>query len=99
MPLHKVTIVAKGQSGGHTAFLPPENQEWHQTKSQMKATMDVGMGGRAAEELIFGKEKITGGASSDLFSCTRVAEDMVKKLGMSEKIGLRVVQKDEIAPG
>ena len=50
------------------------------------------MGGRAAEELIFGKEKITGGASSDLQSATNIAENMVKALGMSEKIGLRVVQ-------
>merc|ERR1711973_941399 len=82
MPLHKVTIVAKGQSGGHTAFLPPENQEWHQTKSQMKARMDTGMGGRAAEELIFGKEKITGGASSDLQMTTRIAFVMVTELGM-----------------
>jgi len=94
MPLHKVTIVAKGQSGGHTAFLPPENQEWHQTKSQMKARMDTGMGGRAAEELIFGKEKITGGASSDLQMTTRIAFVMVTELGMSEKIGHRVLHKE-----
>ncbi|XP_023340672.1 ATP-dependent zinc metalloprotease YME1 homolog [Eurytemora carolleeae] len=97
-PIHKVTIVAKGQSGGHTAFLP-EDDSWHVTKSQLLARMDVGMGGRAAEELIFGKEKITGGASSDLQSATNIAENMVKSLGMSEKIGLRVVQKDELAPG
>lgn len=97
-PLHKVTIVAKGQSGGHTAFLP-ESDAWHVTKAQLLAKMDVGMGGRAAEELIFGKEKITGGASSDLESATNIAETMVKSLGMSEKIGLRVVKKDEMAPG
>jgi len=83
--LHKVTIVAKGGSGGHTAFVPRESQEWHMTKSQYKARMDTAMGGRAAEELIFGKEKITGGASSDLESATRVSEAMVKALGMSEK--------------
>ena len=51
MPLHKVTIVAKGGSGGHTAFIPPENAEWHQTKAQLKARMDTSMGGRAAERL------------------------------------------------
>eukprot|EP00088_Acartia_fossae_P032830 TRINITY_DN33576_c0_g2_i1.p1 TRINITY_DN33576_c0_g2~~TRINITY_DN33576_c0_g2_i1.p1 ORF type:complete len:162 (-),score=48.73 TRINITY_DN33576_c0_g2_i1:97-582(-) len=61
--------------------------------------MDVSMGGRAAEELVFGKEKITGGASSDLESASSIADMMVKSLGMSEKIGLRVVQKDEMAPG
>ena len=49
------------------------------------------MGGRAAEELIFSKEKITGGASHDLEGATAIAEAMVKKLGMSEKIGLRVI--------
>ena len=56
-PLHKVTIVAKGQSGGHTAFLP-ENDAWHVTKAQLLAKLDVSMGGRAAEELVFGKDKV-----------------------------------------
>merc|ERR1719369_616435 len=64
--------------------------QWHQTKAQMKADMDVSMGGRVAEEIIFGKEKVTGGASSDLQSATRTAEIMVKYLGMSDKVGLRV---------
>jgi ATP-dependent Zn protease len=58
---------------------------------QFVAQMDVAMGGRAAEELIFSKEKITGGASHDLQGATAIAEAMVKKLGMSEKIGLRVI--------
>merc|ERR1712226_1054309 len=58
--------------------------------------MDVSMGGRIAEELIFGKEKITGGASSDLSSATRTAVSMVKKLGMSEKVGLRVQYDDPV---
>ena len=58
---------------------------------QFIAQMDVAMGGRAAEELIFSKEKITGGASHDLEGATAIAEAMVKKLGMSEKIGLRVI--------
>ena len=96
-PLHKVTIVAKGQSGGHTAFMP-DDQEWHMTKQQYKARMDVAMGGRAAEELVFGKEKITGGASSDLVGATRISEGMVKSLGMSEKFGLRVMDTDRNAP-
>jgi len=89
-PLHKVTIIAKGGSGGHTAFVPLPNTEWHQTKQQLIASMDVAMGGRAAEELIFGKDKVTGGASSDLQSASNVSEYMVKKLGMSEKVGLRI---------
>jgi len=94
-PLHKVTIVAKGGSGGHTAFVPDKNSEWHQTKEQLIASMDTAMGGRAAEELIFGKDKITGGASSDLQSASNVSEVMVKKLGMSDKVGLRIYSDDE----
>ena len=89
-PVHKVTIVAKGESGGHTAFIPTKGSEWHQTRSQLIAMMDVAMGGRAAEEIIFGKGQITGGASSDLNGASNVADAMVKQLGMSEKIGLRV---------
>ena len=90
-PFHKVTIVAKGQSGGHTAFLP-ERDASHVTKAQLLARVDVAMGGRAAEEIIFGKDKITGGASSDLSSATNVAKGYVKLLGMSDKFGLRVVE-------
>merc|ERR1712150_283604 len=63
---------------------------------QMVASMDVAMGGRAAEELIFGKDKITGGASSDLQSASNVSEYMVKKLGMSEKVGLRIYNDKDI---
>ena len=63
---------------------------------QFIAQMDVAMGGRAAEELIFSKEKITGGASHDLEGATAIAEAMVKKLGMSEKIGLRVIRSDSL---
>ena len=64
-PLHKVTIIPRGPSLGHTAYIP-EKERYHVTKSQLLAMMDVAMGGRAAEELIFGIEKITSGASSDL---------------------------------
>jgi len=94
MKLHKVTILAKGGSGGHTAFTPSDSMQWHQTKEQMKARMDVGMGGRVAEELVFGKEKVTGGASSDLEGATNTAEYMVKYLGMSDKVGLRTQHRD-----
>ena len=94
LPLHKVTIVSKGLSGGHTAFLP-EKDMMHETKAQMLAQMDVSMGGRAAEEIAFGNDKITGGASGDLQGATNIAEYMVKKLGMSEKFGLRVVPESQ----
>jgi len=97
-PIHKVTIVAKGQSGGHTAFIPSDNQ-WHQTRAQLLSRMDVGMGGRAAEELIFGADKVTGGASSDLNTTTNIAEAMVKNLAMSDKLGLRYITDEAIANG
>ncbi|XP_044265059.1 ATP-dependent zinc metalloprotease YME1L [Tribolium madens] len=89
-PLHKVTIIPRGPSLGHTAYIP-EKERYHVTKSQLLATMDVMMGGRAAEELIFGTEKITSGASSDLKQATSIATHMVKDWGMSEKIGLRTM--------
>jgi len=93
-PLHKVTIVSKGRSGGHTAFLP-ERDSMHWSKAQMLAKMDIAMGGRAAEEIILGKDKVTGGASSDLQGATVIAKMYVKKLGMSDKFGLRVVGDDQ----
>jgi len=88
MPLHKVTIISRGQSLGHTAFIP-EKEMYHTTRSQMMARLDVAMGGRAAEELVFGSEKVTSGAFSDLSEATQIATQMVKMFGMSEKVGLR----------
>ncbi|XP_066157472.1 ATP-dependent zinc metalloprotease YME1L [Euwallacea fornicatus] len=89
-PLHKVTIIPRGPSLGHTAYIP-EKEQYHVTKSQLQAMMDTMMGGRAAEELIFGPEKITSGASSDLQQATSIAIHMVKDWGMSEKLGLRTI--------
>lgn len=88
-PLHKVTIIPRGPSLGHTAYIP-EKEAYHVTKSQMLATMDTLMGGRVAEELIFGPEKITTGASSDLKKATKMATNMVKDWGMSDKVCLLV---------
>ncbi|KAB0805254.1 hypothetical protein PPYR_02224 [Photinus pyralis] len=92
-PLHKVTIIPRGPSLGHTAYIP-EKERYHITKSQLLAMMDTMMGGRAAEELIFGPEKITSGASSDLKQATQIASHMVKDWGMSEKIGLRTLPEN-----
>ncbi|XP_050296248.1 ATP-dependent zinc metalloprotease YME1L [Anthonomus grandis grandis] len=89
-PLHKVTIIPRGPSLGHTAYIP-EKERYHVTKQQLMAMMDTMMGGRAAEELIFGPEKITSGASSDLQQATSIATHMVKDWGMSEKMGLRTI--------
>ncbi|XP_045475738.1 ATP-dependent zinc metalloprotease YME1L [Harmonia axyridis] len=89
-PPHKVTIIPRGPSLGHTAYIP-EKERYHTTKSQLLAMMDTMMGGRAAEELIFGPEKITSGASSDLQKATSIATHMVKEWGMSEKVGPRTL--------
>lgn len=78
----------RGPSLGHTAYIP-EKERYHVTKAQLLAMMDTMMGGRAAEELVFGVEKITSGASSDLKQATSIATHMVKDWGMSEKVGLR----------
>jgi len=93
MTLHKVTILARGQSLGHTAFMD-DKEILQRTFSSLKAQLDVGMGGRVAEELIFGKEKITTGASSDLEMTTRIATSMVTRSGFSDKVGLRVFGND-----
>uniref|UniRef100_A0A1I7TMF5 AAA domain-containing protein n=1 Tax=Caenorhabditis tropicalis TaxID=1561998 RepID=A0A1I7TMF5_9PELO len=83
-PLHKVTIIPRGQSLGHTAMLP-EKDSYQLTKAQMLATLDVMMGGRVAEELIFGDDKVTTGAADDLSKATQLAVQMVKVFGMSDK--------------
>ncbi|VDK52779.1 unnamed protein product, partial [Anisakis simplex] len=94
IPLHKVTIIPRGQSLGHTAILP-EKDEYHMTKSQMLAQLDMMMGGRVAEELIFGLDKVTTGAADDLKKATQLATKMVKTFGMSERVGLRDFSPEE----
>ncbi|CAH0717037.1 unnamed protein product, partial [Brenthis ino] len=89
-PLHKVTIIPRGPSLGHTAYIPAK-ERYHVTKQQLLAMMDTMMGGRAAEELVFGPDKITSGASSDLKQATSIACHMVREWGMSEKVGLRTM--------
>lgn len=96
-PLHKVTIIPRGPSLGHTAYIP-EKERYHVTKSQLLAMMDTMMGGRAAEELVFGLDKITSGASSDLQQATSIAIHMVKDWGMSEKVGLRTHDGNNSGP-
>ncbi|XP_025988099.1 ATP-dependent zinc metalloprotease YME1L [Solenopsis invicta] len=93
-PLHKVTIVPRGPSLGHTSYMH-EKDVYHITKSQLLANMDSMMGGRAAEELVFGPEKVTTGASSDLVEATKIAEMMVKIYGMSEKVGFRSIVENK----
>ncbi|XP_024130005.1 ATP-dependent zinc metalloprotease YME1L1 [Oryzias melastigma] len=87
MPINKATIMPRGPSLGHVSMLP-ENDRWSETRSQLLAQMDVSMGGRVAEEMIFGHENITTGASSDFDSATKIAKLMVTRFGMCEKLGV-----------
>ncbi|CAD5217611.1 unnamed protein product [Bursaphelenchus okinawaensis] len=88
VPVHKVTIIPRGQSMGHTALLPSKD-EYQVTRAQMLAQLDVMMGGRVAEELIFGDDKVTTGAADDMKKATELATQMVKHYGMSDKVGIR----------
>uniref|UniRef100_A0A8C8S176 ATP-dependent zinc metalloprotease YME1L1 n=1 Tax=Pelusios castaneus TaxID=367368 RepID=A0A8C8S176_9SAUR len=87
MPINKATIMPRGPTLGHVSLLP-ENDRWSETRSQLLAQMDVSMGGRVAEELIFGTDHITTGASSDFDNATKIAKLMVTRFGMSEKLGV-----------
>lgn len=85
-PIHKATIIPRGRALGMVMQLP-ETDRNSMTLEQMKSRIAIYMAGRVAEELIFGSEKVTSGASSDIRSATRIAEAMVTEVGLSEKIG------------
>ncbi|XP_008306372.1 ATP-dependent zinc metalloprotease YME1L1 [Cynoglossus semilaevis] len=87
MPINKATIMPRGPTLGHVSMLP-EDDRWSETRAQLLAQMDVSMGGRVAEELIFGDDNITTGASNDFDGATRIAKMMVTKFGMSDKLGV-----------
>ena len=93
-PVHKVSIIARGGAGGFTMFLPEDDQTLI-SESEFKARLAVGLGGRAAEEIMF--DDITTGASGDLESITRMARAMVTQYGMSKKLGpLAFGDKEEL---
>ncbi|KAK1303018.1 hypothetical protein QJS10_CPB12g01132 [Acorus calamus] len=85
-PIHKATIMPRGSALGMVTQLP-SNDETSISKKQLLARLDVCMGGRVAEELIFGQEHITTGASTDIHSATELARYMVSNCGMSDAIG------------
>uniref|UniRef100_A0A674E3C3 ATP-dependent zinc metalloprotease YME1L1 n=1 Tax=Salmo trutta TaxID=8032 RepID=A0A674E3C3_SALTR len=87
MPINKATIMPRGPSLGHVSMLP-EDDRWSETRAQLLAQMDVSMGGRVAEEIIFGNEFITTGASSDFDAATKIAKMMVTRFGMCERLGV-----------
>ncbi|CAG8446501.1 14522_t:CDS:10 [Ambispora leptoticha] len=86
MPLHKATIMPRGASLGMTIQLPEMDKDSY-TKKEYLAQIDVCMGGRVAEEMIFGKENVTSGAHNDIMKATEVAKRMVTQFGMSDKVG------------
>jgi cell division protease FtsH len=95
--LQKVTIIPRGRAGGYALFLPDEDNLGLQSLAYFKADMVVAMGGRASEEIVFGPEEITTGASQDLISVTRTARSMVTRYGMSDKLGPIVFgEKEEL---
>lgn len=93
-PLHKVTIVPRGRALGITASLPKEDRHTY-TKEWLKGQLCMLFGGRVAEEMIFGPEKITTGAGNDIERATAMARQMVTRFGMSEVIGLMTIGQNE----
>ena len=94
-PIHKATIIPRGRALGMVMRLPErDNYSYHRDK--MYANLSVSMGGRVAEELIFGYDKVSSGASSDIQYATNLARDMVTRWGMSDLLGpLQYAEADE----
>jgi cell division protease FtsH len=94
-PLHKVTIIPRGRALGITMYLP-ERDKYSQSKLEIKAMVASLFGGRVAEELIFGVERITTGAADDIKRATMLARRMVTEFGFSDKLGpLRYSENEE----
>jgi cell division protease FtsH len=91
-PVHKITIIPRGQAGGYTMSLPESMDSGLVSREQLMDMITGLLGGRAAEELTF--QRITTGASNDLERATGIARAMVTRYGMSEKLGLRVYGED-----
>ncbi len=85
-PIHKATIIPRGRTLGMVMRLP-ERDEYSMAREKLKANLVVAMGGRIAEEITFGYEKVTTGASSDIAQATSIARRMVTEWGMSDKLG------------
>jgi cell division protease FtsH len=94
-PVHKVSIIGRGQALGYTISLPGEDK-FLTTRAELGDTMAMTLGGRAAEEIVFGE--ITTGASNDLEKVTETAKQMVMRYGMSERLGPRVFGHDRSMP-
>ena len=84
--LHKVSIIPRGWALGVT-WTRPKDENVHVTKAKLLAKIAVSLGGRAAEEVVYGEDKISTGASQDLINVTNIAKKMVTAWGMSDKLG------------
>jgi cell division protease FtsH len=94
-PVHKISVISRGQALGYTISLPAEDK-FLTTRAELADTMAMTLGGRAAEEIVFGE--ITTGASNDLEKVTATAKQMVMRFGMSEKLGPRVFGHEHAQP-
>jgi len=93
-PVHKVTIIPRGRALGVTMFLPTEDR-YSYSKQRLESQICSLFGGRIAEELIFGPEKVTTGASNDIQRTTEIARNMVTKWGLSERLGPLTYSEEE----
>ena len=94
-PVHKISVISRGRALGYTISMPTEDR-FLTTRQELLDTMAMTLGGRAAEEVVFGE--ITTGASNDLEKVTATAKQMVMRFGMSDKLGPRVYGHDHGQP-
>jgi cell division protease FtsH len=92
-PVHKVTIIPRGATGGVTWFLPPEDKSFTSV-IEFKDVLARALGGRVAEKIIYGKDRITTGAGSDLRKATEIAREMIVEQGMGTKLRDQVFHED-----
>jgi len=85
-PIHKATIIPRGRALG-VVWTLPERDKYSHSREYLEANISKAMGGRVAEELIFGHKKVTSGAASDIQMATKLAKDMVTRFGMSDELG------------
>ena len=93
-PVYKVTIIPRGRALGVTMFLP-EQDKYSISKLQLESQLASLFGGRVAEELVFGSDHVTTGASNDIERATAIAKNMVTRWGLTEKLGPLAYSEDE----
>ncbi len=93
-PIHKATIIPRGRALGEVRLLP-EGDSISESRKELMAFLKVSMGGRLAEEIIFGYENVTSGASNDIKNATSIARYMIMKCGFSDKLGFQNFSSEE----